>query len=131
MSVWKKVQSKVLYENVDKGILKEALSEMNVTLDETIKEVNNAYGRSKVDAGLIYNNKTTALGIVFNQKNGISLVGDTWQSGIVGDKQADKLINMISQMYQKVKLKKELELQGWNVEVIKRQDKVVLECTYF
>lgn len=131
MSVWTKVQNRVLYENVDMDIFKEALAEMDVTLDYGIKEISNSFGRSKVDAGIIYKNNKTSLGITRNSKGGISLVGDTWRSGIVGDKQADKLINMMSQAYQKVRLKKELELQGWVVNTVKKEDKIVLECMQY
>ena len=131
MSVWTKVQNKALYENVDMEILTEALAEMNVTLDHSIKEVSNAYGKSKVDACLRHNGNMTSLGIVKNSKNGISLVGDTWKSGIVGDRQANKLIDMISQRYQKIKIKRDLELQGWVVDVIEKQDKIVLECMQY
>ena len=131
MSVWTKVQNKALYENVDMAIFTEALAEMNITLDYEVKEISNSFGRSKVDAGIIYKNNKTALGITRNTKGGISLVGDTWKSGIVGDKQADKLINMMSQAYQKVRLKKELELQGWVVNTVKKEDKIVLECMQY
>lgn len=131
MSVWRKVQNKALYENVNPAFLKEALSELNITMDDSVKEIQNAYGRSKVDAQLLYNNRLISLGIVYNARKGIDLVGDTWNSGIVGDNQANKLIDMISQMYQKVKLKKELEMQGWSVNVVKKQDKITLECVQF
>lgn len=131
MSVWTKVQNTVLKENVDMVILGEALNELELSLDNTVTEVKNSFGRSKVDAGLLYKNNPISLGIVKTNNGGISLVGDTWHSGIVGDKQADKLINMISQVYQKVKLKKELEMQGWTVDVIKKEDKIVLECVQF
>lgn len=131
MSVWTKVQNKALYENVDMDIFKEALAEMDITLDYGIKEISNSFGRSKVDAGIIYKNNKTSLGITINSKGGISLVGDTWRSGIVGDKQADKLINMMSQAYQKVRLKKELELQGWIINTVKKEDKIVLECMQY
>lgn len=131
MSVWTKVQNRALYENVDIDIFKEALAEMDITLDYGIKEISNSFGRSKVDAGIIYKNNKTSLGITRNSKGGISLVGDTWRSGIVGDKQADKLINMMSQAYQKVRLKKELELQGWVVNTVKKEDKIVLECMQY
>lgn len=131
MSVWTKVQNRALYENVDMDIFKEALAEMDITLDYGIKEISNSFGRSKVDAGIIYKNNKTSLGITRNSKGGISLVGDTWRSGIVGDKQADKLINMMSQAYQKVRLKKELELQGWVVNTVKKEDKIVLECMQY
>ena len=131
MSVWTKVQNRALYENVDMDIFKEALAEMDITLDYGIKEISNSFGRSKVDAGIIYKNNKTSLGITRNSKGGISLVGDTWRSGIVGDKKAEKLINMMSQAYQKVRLKKELELQGWVVNTVKKEDKIVLECMQY
>lgn len=131
MSVWTKVQNRALYENVNIDIFKEAIAELDLTLDYGVTEISNSYGKSKVEAGLLYKGNKTALGIQINAKKGISLVGDTWQSGIVGDKQADKLINMMSQAYQKVRLKKELELQGWLVNTVKKDNKIVLECTQY
>ena len=129
MSVWTRVQNKALYEGVDMNILEEALAEMNITLNYNVKEVENAYGSSKVDAALVNkDNEVTSLGIVRNEKGGISLVGDTWLSGIVGDRQANKLIDLISQSYQKINIKKDLELQGWMVNTVKKEDKIVLEC---
>ena len=132
MSVWTRVQNKALYEGVDMNILEEALAEMNITLNYNVKEVENAYGASKVDAALVNKyNEVTSLGIVRNEKGGISLVGDTWQSGIIGDRQANKLIDLISQSYQKIKIKKDLELQGWMVNTVKKEDKIVLECIQY
>ena len=66
MSVWTKVQNRALYENVDMDIFKEALAEMDITLDYGIKEISNSFGRSKVDAGIIYKNNKTSLGITRN-----------------------------------------------------------------
>ena len=132
MSVWTRVQNKALYEGVDMNILEEALAEMNITLNYNVKEVENAYGASKVDAALVNKyNEVTSLGIVRNEKGGISLVGDTWQSGIIGDRQANKLIDLTSQSYQKIKIKKDLELQGWMVNTVKKEDKIVLECIQY
>ena len=132
MSVWTRVQNKALYEGVDMNILEEALAEMNIILNYNVKEVENAYGSSKVDAALVNkDNEVTSLGIVRNEKGGISLVGDTWQSGIIGDRQANKLIDLISQSYQKIKIKKDLELQGWMVNTVKKEDKIVLECIQY
>ena len=132
MSVWTRVQNKALYEGVDMNILEEALAEMNITLNYNVKEVENAYGSSKVDAALVNkDNEVTSLGIVRNEKGGISLVGDTWLYGISGDRQANKLIDLISQSYQKIKIKKDLELQGWMVNTVKKEDKIVLECIQY
>lgn len=131
MSVWTKVQAKALYKDVDMNILEEALLSMGITLDKNVKEVSNAFGKSKVDAALVNKGKQTALGIIRNANGGITLAGDTWQSGIVGDKQANKLINLMAQVYQKTKVKKELELQGWQVTEVKKEDKIVLQCMQY
>ena len=78
---------------------------------------------------LRFKGNETALGIVRNAAGGIDLLGDTWRSGIVGDKQQDKLVNMMSQVYQKHKLKRDLELQGWTVETVQKGNKIELEIT--
>ena len=131
MSVWTKVQAKALYKDVDMNILEEALLSMGITLDKNVKEVSNAFGKSKVYASLVNKGKQTALGIIRNANGGITLAGDTWKSGIVGDKEANKLINLMAQVYQKTKVKKELELQGWQVTEVKKEDKIVLQCMQY
>lgn len=132
MSVWTRVKSKTLDEKVDMKIFETAIAtEMELTLDYSVKEIKNSYGKSKVDAMIKNKGNNTALGILRNSKGGIDIVGDTWQSGIQGisDKSHTKLINMLSQVYQKHKMKKDLELAGWEVKTVKKDNKIVLECT--
>lgn len=129
MSVWTKVKTKVLEKSVDMEIFKEAMKDLELTLDYSVKEVKNSFGKSSVDAGLAYQGKLRSLGIIRNAEGGIDLLGDTWKSGIVGDKQADKLVNMMSQAYQARKLKKDLELQGWDVKAVKKNNKIELDIT--
>jgi hypothetical protein len=130
MSVWTRVQTKVLNENVDMGILEEALNDLELSLDKTVTRVENSYGHSSVTAGLKYKGRNIDMGIVVNSKKGITLAGDTYRSGIVGDNQADKLINMISQAYQKVKLTRDLELEGWTITSKNVDGKIVLDCIH-
>lgn len=132
MSVWTRVKSKTLDEKVDMKIFETAIAtEMELTLDYSVKEIKNSYGKSKVDAMIKNKGNNTALGILRNSKGGIDIVGDTWQSGIQGisDKSHTKLVNMLSQVYQKHKMKKDLELAGWEVKTVKKDNKIVLECT--
>lgn len=130
MSVWTKVQTKVLNQNVDMGMLEEALTTLELSLDKSVTKIENSYGFSNVTAGLKYQGRNIDIGIVVDSKNGVTLAGDTYRSGIVGDNQADKLINMISQAYQKVKLTKDLELEGWTITSKKVNDKIVLDCIH-
>lgn len=129
MSVWTKVKTKILEKNVDMKLFEEAMRDLELTLDYSKKELKNSFGRSTVDAMLRFQGNETALGIVRNPEGGIDLLGDTWRSGIVQDKQHDKLVNMMSQTYQAHKLKVELEAAGWDVKTIKKENKIQLDIT--
>ena len=129
MSVWTKVKTKVLEKNVDIRLFEEAMRDLVLTLDYSKTELKNSFGRSTVDAMLRYQGNETALGILRNPEGGIDLLGDTWRSGIVQDKQHDKLVNMMSQAYQAHKLKVELEASGWDVKTIKKENKIQLDIT--
>lgn len=129
MSVWTKVKTKVLEKNVDIRLFEEAMRDLELTLDYSKTELKNSFGRSTVDAMLRYQGNETALGILRNPEGGIDLLGDTWRSGIVQDKQHDKLVNMMSQAYQAHKLKVELEASGWDVKTIKKENKIQLDIT--
>ena len=129
MSVWTKVKTKVLEKNVDIRLFEESMRDLELTLDYSKTELKNSFGRSTVDAMLRYQGNETALGILRNPEGGIDLLGDTWRSGIVQDKQHDKLVNMMSQAYQAHKLKVELEASGWDVKTIKKENKIQLDIT--
>lgn len=129
MSVWTKVKTKVLEKNVDMDLFVEAMKELELTLDYSKTELKNSFGRSKVDAMLRYQGNETALGILRTPEGGVDLLGDTWRSGIVKDKEHGKLVNMMSQAYQAHKLKVELEATGWDVVTVKKDNKIKLSCT--
>ena len=63
MSVWTKVQTKVLAKAVDMKLFEEALRDLELTLDYTEKEIKNSFGKSRVDAMLKFQGNKTALGI--------------------------------------------------------------------
>ena len=127
MSVWTKVKTKVLEKKVDMKLFEEAMKELDLTLDYSKTELSNSFGRSKVDAMLRFKGNETALGIVRNAEGGIDLLGDTWRSGIVQDKQHDKLVNMMSQAYQAHKLKVQLTEAGWEIKSKKVGNKIELD----
>lgn len=129
MSVWTKVKTKVLERNVDQKLFEEAMRDLDLTLDYSKTELKNSFGKSTVDAMLRYQGNETALGILRNPEGGIDLLGDTWRSGIVKDKEHDKLVNMMSQAYQAHKLRVELERAGWDVKTLKKDNKIQLDIT--
>ncbi len=128
MSVWTRMKSQVLEEKVNMEYFTEAMKELDITLDFSVKEISNYYGKDKVDAMIRHKGNSTALGILQNSKGGVDVIGDTYRSGIVRDNQHGKLVNMMAQAYQVYKTKKQLELAGWTVTSKKVEDKVELVC---
>lgn len=128
MSVWTRMKSQVLEEKVNMEYFTEAMKELEITLDFSVKEIKNYYGKDKVDAMIRYKGNSTALGILQNAKGGVDVIGDTYKSGIVQDNQHQKLVNMMAQTYQVYKTKQQLELAGWTVTSKKVNDKVELVC---
>ena len=119
MSVWTRVRSQVLEKDVNMEYFKNAIKEIDLELDFTKKEIQNAYGSERIDAMLRYKGKETTLGIIQNSKGGIELAGD---------KAHTTVSNMMAQAYQVYKTKKQLELNGWSVVSKKVKDQVVLTC---
>lgn len=119
MSVWKKIESKVLESGVNMELLAKALKdELNVTMDFNTKKIRNTWGSETVDCAL-YNErdrKTTALGFRFSKENGVELVGDIYGSGLGSDGNQEKLMNTIAKFYQKHNIINKLESNGWVVE---------------
>lgn len=116
MSVWKKIESKILESNVDRGLLDEALKEFNVTLDHSVKTIENYYGDDKVDAAFRLNGKLVSLGINFTENGGVELVGDTYGTGLGRDGGQETLMNKIAQTYQKHNIKNVLDKNGWIID---------------
>ena len=119
MSVWKKIESKVLASGVDMGLFEKALKEdIGATLDFNTKRIRNTWGSEDVDCAIVVDGKVRALGFKFSKENGVELVGETYGSGIAGDNDQEALMHKIAQFYQKHNIKHKLESNGWIVEDI-------------
>lgn len=126
MSVWTRVQSQGLKDVKMKEFVK-ALDELELKLDDR-KIIKNYYGEDIVDNGLKYRGREIDLGIKKEPNGYLSLVGDTYNSGIVSDNCAEELLNLINQRYQKVILEKKLKREGWNVKTTIDNKKIKLVC---
>ena len=116
MSVWKKIESKILEGNVDRDLLAKALREFDITLDHSVKTIQNYYGDDTVDAAFKVKGKLVSLGINFTDKGGVELVGDIYGTGFGNDGGQETLMNKIAQTYQKHNIKKVLDENGWTIE---------------
>ena len=118
MSVWKKVESNVLGTNVNEKMLEAALKDLGIGLDKTVKSIRNTWGQDTCDAALTVNGRTTSMGIRWTAKKGIELVGDTFNCGFghgIGDKGQETLMNRIAQAYQVRHIKRQMEMNNWQV----------------
>lgn len=124
MSVWKKIESKVLDKNVKMELLEKALGNMNISLDKTVHTLSNGYGSDTCSAALINSNgKVTSVGINFTNKGGLEIVGDLWNTGLGVDGGHQELLNKISQNYQVEHIKAKAIENLWNISATKvRED---------
>jgi hypothetical protein len=116
MSVWKKIESKVLEAGVDRNILELALGDMGISLDNGVKEIKNGFGKDSVDAALVYRGKVTSMGLRYNKQGGVQLVGDIWGTGLGTDGKQEGLMDKIAHNYQKRNIVTSLENNGWTIE---------------
>ena len=103
-------------KNADREKLAKAFSEIEgMTLDYTIKSIQNTWIQDTVDGGLIYNGKKVPLGVKFNtdtENNTIAeIVGDSYETGI----DQEELTNRVSQIYQKNDIVEKCRRQRWYV----------------
>ena len=130
MSHWRTYKAEVL-KDVDKDILKKALAEMGLEMDENIKVVDNAYGSSRVDAGLKKNGEQISVGLNFNDN------GDgTTQLEVNGDFHGTGLnertfVDELSQTYQKHNVIEQCENNGWIVESVELNENGEIEIEAF
>ena len=120
MSVWKQVRVDVLGKNVNERLLVQALSDLGIGIDKTVKQIRNSWGHDTCDFALVNkkNGRVTAVGMRWTKGKGLELVGDTFGCGFdgVNDKAQDKLMNMIAQAYQVRHIKQQMQLNNWTVE---------------
>lgn len=115
MSQWRTYKAEVL-KDVNKEILEKALAEMGLEMDENIKIVDNAYGSSKVDAGLKKNGEQISVGLNFNEQDDgttqLEVSGDFYGTGL----NERTFVDNLSQTYQKYNVIEQCENNGWIIE---------------
>ena len=118
MSIWKQIKSDVLGKNVNERMLENALADLGIGIDKTVKSIRNSWGNDTCDFALTNNGKTTSVGMRWTKGKGIELVGDTFCCGFdgVGDKGQEKLMNKIAQAYQVRHIKYQMQMNNWVVE---------------
>lgn len=123
MSVWKKIESKVLAAGVDMNLFEKSLKEeLGVTLDFNTTRIRNTWGSETVDCAIVVDGRVRALGFRFSEEDGVELVGDTYGSGIAGDNNQEALMDKIAKFYQKHNIKHKLETNGWVIENIEMDE---------
>jgi hypothetical protein len=118
MSVWKQVKVDVLNKNVNERLLVQALNDLGIGIDKTVKTIRNSWGHDTCDFVLTNKGKVTSVGMRWTKGKGLELVGDTFCCGFEGvnDKGQEKLMNMIAQAYQVRHIKQQMQLNNWTVE---------------
>lgn len=118
MSVWKQVKSDVLGKNVNERLLVQALSDLGITIDKTVKSIRNSWGHDTCDFALVNQGRVTSVGMRWTKGKGIELVGDTFGCRFDGinDKGQEQLMNKIAQAYQVRHIKQQMQLNNWVVE---------------
>ena len=118
MSVWKSVKNTTMDQNVDMDMLEIALKEMGVELDHTVNSISNTWGHETCTAAFVKDGKVLSLGINVDDNGGISLVGDTWGTGLGGDGKQDALMNRIAQLYNSALYQDRLVGMGYDIDSV-------------
>lgn len=123
MSVWKTVKNNTMERAVDMDMLTKALAEMGVSLDFTVNNISNTWGHETCSAAFVKNGRVLSLGINVDDKGGISLVGDTYGTGLGGDGKQDSLMNRIAQLYNSELYQERLTAMGYNITSVSKNEK--------
>ena len=118
MSVWTSVKNTTMEQNVDMDMLEIALKEMGVELDHTVNSISNTWGHETCTAAFVKDGKVLSLGINVDDNGGISLVGDTWGTGLGGDGKQDALMNRIAQLYNSALYQDRLVGMGYDIDSV-------------
>lgn len=119
MSHWAKYSATVL-NSVEMPIFQEALKELGLTYDESVKHLGDNWGSADVDGVLVRENgERTSLGLniedagrVRGKKHyKVTVNGDFWNTGF----DEYTFCNTLSQIYMKINAQAKLRLQGWSV----------------
>ena len=134
MSVWKSVKNNTMEKAVDMEMLERGLEAMGVSLDYTVNSISNSWGHEECTAAFVKDGKVLSLGIQQDENGGITLVGDTWGTGLGGDGKQDALMNRIAQNYNSELYQDRLVDMGYDidsVEVDKETGEIVITAVQF
>ena len=133
MSVWKSVKNTTMEQNVDMEMLEKALETMGVSLDYTVNSISNSWGHETCTAAFVKDGRVLSLGVNVDNNGGISLVGDTWGTGLGGDGKQDALMNKIAQQYNSELYQDRLVGMGYDIDSVEVNEKgeIVISAIQF
>lgn len=133
MSVWKSVKNTTMEQNVDMEMLEKALETMGVSLDYTVNSISNSWGHETCTAAFVKDGRVLSLGVNVDNNGGISLVGDTWGTGLGGDGKQDALMNKIAQQYNSELYQDRLVGMGYDIDSVEVNEKgeIVISAVQF
>ena len=132
MSVWKSVKNNTMDKAVNMEMLETALNAMGVSLDYSVNEISNTWGHQSCTAAFVKDGKILSLGVQQDANGGITLVGDTWGTGLGGDGKQDALMDRIAQNYNSELYQDRLAFMGFSIDdvsVDKETGEIVITAT--
>ena len=132
MSIWKSVKNNTMERAVNMEMLEAALNTMGVSLDYSVNEISNTWGHQSCTAAFVKDGKVLSLGVQQDANGGITLVGDTWGTGLGGDGKQDALMDRIAQNYNSELYQDRLAFMGFSVDdvsVDKETGEIVITAT--
>ena len=132
MSVWKSVKNNTMEKAVDMEMLERGLETMGVSLDYTVNSISNNWGHQTCTAAFVKDGKVLSLGVQQDANGGITLVGDTWGTGLGGDGKQDALMDRIAQNYNSELYQDRLAFMGFSIDdvsVDKETGEIVITAT--
>ena len=132
MSVWKSVKNNTMEKAVNMEMLETALNAMGVSLDYSVNEISNTWGHQSCTAAFVRDGKVLSLGVQQDENGGVTLVGDTWGTGLGGDGKQDALMDRIAQNYNSELYQDRLAFMGFSIDdvsVDKETGEIVITAT--
>ena len=133
MSIWKSVRNNTMERAVDMELLESALETMGVSLDYTVNTISNSWGHETCTAAFVKDGRVLSLGVNVDDNGGVSLVGDTWGTGLGGDGKQDALMNRIAQNYNSELYQDRLVGMGFDIDNVEVNEKgeIVITAVQF
>lgn len=124
MSHWVTCKNDILKKTNIKH-LESALRDLGLELKDDVKEIQNSYGRDKVDMALAKKGNVLPLGFK-KIDDDLELRGDFFATGL----NSNTFLNEVAQHYEKHRIKNVLALAGWTVrpEKINAEGEIEIEA---